>query len=278
MPLLAYLILLTYLGITTVACTTDIITNGTQHITYRIVFRNDCKPDKGQTYLHFLAGAGKVLPAQQENSPLEYSADGEFQKLTFPMVTSQTSEFNFMFENAANSSWTLWWDSVEDNSGPKNQTLLEGTCELELTDRTGKTLKCWINVSNVDGLTSGLRVDFSGDAFPPITVQPPRDWQCPERNKPSEEFENDKSFLPQGQACVSNCSLLDTDETCCRNASSTRETCSDSSPAIKYAAQEAYSFAYDDMTPFFNGKSMVMPLRAHNFASGTTICQVTLCR
>lgn len=277
--LLALLIPLTHLGVITVACTTNITTKNNQNIPYRIVVRNYCEPRDRQTYLHFSVPLGRVQPAQQNAVSMEFFPDNRTQKLTSFMATDQTSEFNFIFpENVTSSSWRLWWDAVEDNNGSRNQTLLEGTCETDWSDQTGNTLKCWINGSNVDGLTNSFRVDFSNDTFPPIVVRPPKGWQCPERNRPLRNLENSLSFLPQGQACVSNCSLLGTDEACCRNANSTRKTCSeDSSPAIKIAAQEAYSFAYDDDTPHFNGISIVTPLRAHNFASGATICEVSLC-
>jgi hypothetical protein len=279
MSLLALLIPLTCLGVVTVACTTNIDTNGTQHIPYRVVVRNHCVPRDGKTYLHFLAPSGSVQPARQNTVPMEFSADNKTQELTFAMATDQTSEFNFMFsKNVTRSTWRLWWDTVEDNKGSRNQTLLEGTCETDWTDQTGNTLNCWINGSNVDGLTNSFRVDFTNNAFPPIVVRPPSGWQCPERNKPPRNMENLLSFLPQGQACVSNCSLLNTDQACCRNAYNTSETCGEnSSPAIKIAAQEAYSFAYDDETPYYNGVSTVMPLRAHKFALGATICEVSLC-
>jgi ribosomal protein S16 len=280
MSLLALLIPWTYFGVATVACTTNVITNQTQQASYHVVVRNYCAPRDGRTYLHFLAPLGTVQPAQQDVLPIEFTADGKTQKLTSTMATDQTSEFNFMFsnDNMTQSTWRLWWDAEEGNHGARNQTLLEVTCKIELTDPTGRTIKCWINGSNVDGLSNSFRVDFSNDTFPPIVVQPPQEWQCPEQNKPPENVVNTLSFLPQGQACISNCSILQTDETCCRNAHNTSATCGgDSSPAIKFAAQEAYSFAYDDETPYFNGVSTVRPLRAHNFATGATICEVSLC-
>jgi len=279
MLLLTLLIPLTHMGVATVACTTNIFANETQHVPYHIVVRNYCEPRNGQTYLHFHATSGTVQPAQQNVAPIKYSADGTTQELTLAMATDQASKFNFMFpENATKSTWRIWWDTIEDNSGSRSQTLLEGTCEADRTDQTGKTLNCWINGSNVDGLSSSVRVDFTNDTFPPIIVKPPNGWQCPERNRPPANVESALSFLPQGQACVSNCSLLDTNQTCCRGPYDTPETCGgDPSPAIKIAAQEAYSFAYDDDTPYFNGVSTVRPLRAHNFATGATICEVSLC-
>jgi hypothetical protein len=263
--------------------TTSVIKNQTHIKPYRVSFTNKCNSPHEHTYLHFLSPFGSIHPKQGEPNAIRPHVGMTGMPLAFAMASNETRDLDFVMSNlnrSAQSTWRLWWDAAKDSAGSRNQTLLEVTCEIEIANLADNRSRCWVNVSNVDGLTSSLRVKFLDDRFPSITVRPPKDWQCPKQNRYPQptDTHNIMSFLPPNQACVSNCSLLNTDEACCRNANNTRETCSrDSSPAIKAAAQEAYSFAYDDNTPYFKDNVTVMPLRAHDFVSGTKIFHVTLC-
>jgi hypothetical protein len=106
------------------------------------------------------------------------------------MTADQTSELNFIFsnDNMTQSSWRLRWDAKEDNQSARSQTLLEGTCEIEGTDPTGRKISCWIDISKVE-LGKRFRVDFSNDTSPPIVAQPPKERRYSERNKPPENVD-----------------------------------------------------------------------------------------
>lgn len=257
--------------------------NQTELGTYSIAVVNNCKSPDDQTYLHFFSPFGSIYSTQRESEAPRKHTDGSNTTVTFAMARDETMTFDFVLSNLqqkAQSSWRLWWDAAEGSKGSRNQTLLEVTCEANMADLADNISRCWIDVSNVDGLTNSLQVDFFEAEFPSITARPPKDWRCPEPNRyPVSQHSHDVfSFLAPNQACVSNCSLLNTDEACCRNAHNARETCSkDPSPGIKEAAQEAYSFAYDDHTPFKKGDLTVTPIRKHNFPSGTNIFHATLC-
>ncbi|KAF2221243.1 hypothetical protein BDZ85DRAFT_266503 [Elsinoe ampelina] len=55
-----------------------------------------------------------------------------------------------------------------------------------------------------------------------------------------------QAFVGPEQSCLSNCTLLGTDEACCRGMFNDPTRCPASSPALKQACPRAYSYAYDD--------------------------------
>lgn len=83
----------------------------------------------------------------------------------------------------------------------------------------------------------------------PILCSPPARWSCPTPNKASESSR--VSTMLHAETCLSNCTLLDSDEACCRGLFDEPGICRNHSPALKVACPQSYSYAYDDHTSMF---------------------------
>lgn len=97
--------------------------------------------------------------------------------------------------------------------------------------------------------------------------------QCPPQNlwylngeSPSQLSKVDASQIV---GCKSNCSVLNTDEACCKGNYSQPSVCNtDSNPALAQACPEAYSYAYSDQA-----RSVV----SQCFLNPESLMKVTFC-
>ena len=242
---------------------------------YSISIENKCGIESSPTNMHFMVVNEDKRMAYNNGSNLTASITDH---IATTMAVDTIQEFGFRFARSAThleSGWRLWWDT-ENVEFSRNQTLVEVHCSMQQLNSS--TQDCNIDVSNVDGLTSSVKVEFQDTSFPHITLDPPVDWQCPEANRINLGGTADvpTNFLPEGQACLSNCSLLHTDATCCPPPY-TPENCTNANPALVVAGPEAYTFAYDDQSVRCNEEVCVMPLRAHSFLPNSRIMHITTC-
>lgn len=158
----------------------------------------------------------------------------------------------------------------------RNNTMVEAHCYTD--HAASSTQQCCMDVSILDGLTSSVKVDFLATNYTGITLDPPKDWQCPERNRLSaiNETTIPTTFLPEWQACVSNCLLLNTPAVCCPPPC-TAADCSNANPALVVAGPEAYTNAYDDDNVRCTQNGCLRPLRSHTFRRSSRIMHITTC-
>jgi hypothetical protein len=242
---------------------------------YSISIDNKCGAESSPTNMHFMVVNEDKRMAYNNGSNLTASITDH---VATAMAVNTIQEFEFRFAQSAThleSGWRLWWDT-ENVEFSRNQTLVEVHCSIQELN-SGKQ-DCNVDVSNVDGLTSGVKVEFEDTSFPHIVLDPPADWKCPMANRigPAGIAGVPTNFLPEGQACLSNCSLLHTDATCCPPPY-TPENCTNANPALIIAGPEAYTFAYDDQSVRCNDRVCVMPLRAHSFRQNKRIMHITTC-
>jgi len=250
-------------------------THGDNGPMYSVSIENKCGTGSSPTNMHFMVVNEDKRMAYNNGSNLTASITDH---VATTMASDTIQEFGFRLSQSAThleSGWRLWWDT-ENVEFSRNQTLVEVHCSMQQLNSS--TQDCNIDVSNVDGLTSGVKVEFQDTSFPHITLDPPADWQCPKANRIEFGGTADvpTNFLPEGQACLSNCSLLHTDATCCPPPY-TPENCTNANPALVVAGPEAYTFAYDDQSVRCNDKVCVMPLRAHSFLKNSRIMHITTC-
>jgi hypothetical protein len=250
-------------------------TYGDEYPVYSISIENRCGAESSPTNMHFMVVNEDKRTAYNNGSNMTASITDH---IATTMAVDTIQEFGFRFARSAThleSTWRLWWDT-ENVEFSRNQTLVEVHCSIQQLNSS--TQVCNIDVSNVDGLTSSVKVEFEDTSFPQITLDPPADWQCPEANRigPAGIAGVPTNFLPEGQACLSNCSLLHTDATCCPPPY-TPENCTNANPALIVAGPEAYTFAYDDQSVRCNDDVCVMPLRAHSFWKNSRIMHITTC-
>lgn len=251
------------------------MTHGEDNPMYSISIENKCGAESSPTNMHFMVVNEDKRMAYNNGSNLTASITDH---VATTMAADTIQEFGFRFARSATrleSTWRLWWDT-ENVEFSRNQTLVEVHCSIQ--QLKSSTQVCNIDVSNVDGLTSSVKVEFQDTSFPHITLEPPADWQCPEANRIglAGAAGVPTNFLPEGQACLSNCSLLHTDATCCPPPY-TPENCTNANPALVVAGPEAYTFAYDDESVRCNDNLCVMPLRAHSFLQNSRIMHITTC-
>ncbi|EGP82039.1 uncharacterized protein MYCGRDRAFT_97931 [Zymoseptoria tritici IPO323] len=174
------------------------------------------------------------------------------------VVSSPLSEamtVTFSPDDRGRSSWRAWWDNIADSNGSRNQTLVEVTCDA--ISGKSPSQKCYYDVSAVDGLSSSVSVHAPrlqpcpGETLKSsILVKPNGDWECPLANRVSSQAQTadmPRLHLNSSQACLSNCSLLDTKETCCR-LEFANPTSPNKSPKLKEGAPQAYAWAHDDVS------------------------------
>jgi hypothetical protein len=242
---------------------------------YSVLIENKCTSGSNMTHMHFMVVNEEKRKAYNNGTNRNASITDHFLTAMAP-DTSRSFEFPFARSVLGlESSWRLWWDTdiVEFS---RNQTLIEVHCAA---GQIGSGLqRCNIDVSNVDGLTSTVQVKFQDPSFPPITLEPPSDWQCPEPNRINHTKRSGvpDNYLPEWQACLSNCSLLNTKSACCPWPY-TRDNCTNANPAFLIAAPETYTFAYDDDNVRCNGNSCSKPLRAYDFKQNSPIMHITTC-
>ena len=244
--------------------------------TYSVLVENRCVLNGSATNMHFMVVNEEKRKAYNDGTNLTASITDHFLTAMAP-GESQVFEFPFARTDLGlESSWRLWWDTdfVEFS---RNQTLVELHCLV--SDVESDLQRCNIDVSNVDGLTSTVQVKFPSNPFPPITLEPPSSWECPEPNRIGRMKSQGvpKYYLPEQQACLSNCSLLRTDSTCCPTPPYTSENCTNANPAFLVAAPETYTFAYDDQSVRCNGQFCDKPLRAYDFRQNSQIMHITTC-
>lgn len=242
---------------------------------YSISIENKCGAETSPINMHFMVVNEDKRMAYNNGSNLTASITDH---VAVPMSANTIQEFGFRFARSATrleSGWRLWWDT-ENAEFSRNQTLVEVHCAIQELDRDKQD--CNVDVSTVDGLTSSVKVEFQDNSFPDITLDPPAAWRCPQANRIglAGTAEVPTNFLPEAQACLSNCSLLHTDSTCCPPPY-TPENCTNANPALVEAGPEAYTYAYDDQSVRCNDKVCVMPLRAHSFWQNSRIMHVTTC-
>ncbi|KAM0714688.1 hypothetical protein Q7P37_009705 [Cladosporium fusiforme] len=211
-----------------------------RNLTYSVSVENRCITSGPFTIVHFELTAGSLQMESNQNR--NHSADN-VKVHAENMVENTTREFQFLLDDTnASSTWRMWWDA-EDSNASRNQTLVEA--HFNATEE-----QYYIDLSLVDALTSTAQVQFPDTDLPPITLEPSKDWNCPELNRISSLDPKDVPtyFLPESQACLSNCSLLDTKEACCPPPYN-ENNCTNANPALVEAGPEAYTFAYDDNRP-----------------------------
>lgn len=245
--------------------------------TYSMLIKNRCIAGNDAINMHFMVVNEEKRKAHDDGINITASIHDHF---STAMAADTSQEFEFCLarsKTGLESSWRLWWDT-DNIEYSRNQTLVEVHCALGQSQSATDEQLCYIDVSNVDGLTSAVEVKFPNDPFPPITLKPPTDWQCPEANRISQLGANGvpRNFLPEWQACLSNCSLLHTDTACCPWPY-TRQNCTNANPALVVAGPEAYTYAFDDESVRCNGDLCEKPLRVHSFPQNTQIMQITTC-
>jgi hypothetical protein len=250
-------------------------THGDDNAMYSISIENKCGAGGSPTNMHFMVVNEEKRMAYNNGSNLTASITDH---VATAMAVNTVQEFGFRFAQSAThleSGWRLWWDT-ENVEFSRNQTLVEVHCSIQELNPSKQD--CNVDVSNVDGLTSGVKVEFQDTSFPPITLDPPADWKCPEANRigSTRIAGVPTNFLPEGQACLSNCSLLHTAATCCPPPY-TPENCTNANPALVIAGPEAYTFAYDDQSVRCNDEVCVSPLRAYKFRQNSRILHITTC-
>jgi hypothetical protein len=259
-----------------IACEqTENLSGSGEELMYSVLIENKCASDSNTTHMHFMVVNEEKRKAYNNGTNRTASITDHY-LTAVPPDTSQVFEFPFArSELGLESSWRLWWDTdiVEFS---RNQTLVELHCSVNHIESGSQ--RCNIDVSNVDGLTSTVQVDFQDPSFSPITLEPPPDWQCPEANRISHTKRSGvpDNYLPEWQACLSNCSLLNTKSACCPPPY-TRDNCTNANPAFLIAAPETYTFAYDDDNVRCNGNFCDKPLRAYDFRQNSQIMHITTC-
>lgn len=251
------------------------MTHGENPPTYSVLIENKCATESSQTNMHFMVVNEDKRMAYNNGSNLTASITDH---VVTAMAVNTTQEFGFRFARSATqleSGWRLWWDN-ENVGFSRNQTLVEVHCSIQQLNTNKQD--CNIDVSNVDGLTSSVKVQFQDTSFPDIILDPPVDWKCPKANRigTAGTARVPTNFLPEEQACLSNCSLLHTDATCCPPPY-TAENCTNANPALVVAGPQAYTCAYDDQSLRCDDKVCVMPLRAHSFWQNSRIMHITTC-
>lgn len=250
--------------------------NGTK--TYSVTVRNNYSE---RLYIHNLVTHGWL---ETEDQTLRYLPRNEYgvayPVYTFPIESGESADVGFFYRSTGGGShWTMFWDTVEVVAhGPMNQTLFEAFCQV--SDDSSKQT-CWTDVSNVDALTSNAFVSYSGECCGeretpvPINVTVPDHWQCPMGNRFEKEIASGapQPLLHQSQACLSNCSVLQTDLACCKGKYNTPDTCANTNPDLVLAAPEAYTYAYDD---YGLGRDTPSPLRKNHFCLGRKILDITV--
>lgn len=144
-------------------------------------------------------------------------------------------------------------DDIRAGTHPaaKTGSLVEATIDEE-----AQTI--WTDISNVDAFSNtwtivppaGCKNVSNGTSCRPIGCSLPSDWECPFDNQVGKVGR--AKDLRDLQTCLSNCTLHDTDEACCRGPYSDPLVCRNHNPALKAACPQAYSYAFDDQTSLFH--------------------------
>jgi hypothetical protein len=204
---------------------------------------NKCPSDYPLVVPHFTVTEGTICLPKRE--------------LVSPLASGKSRDFLASFGSGANaSSWRSWIDdSTSIDSGTGDRTLVELTGTLEADVAT-----FYLDISLVDALSNSIEVvppaenctqtvNSRVSKCQSISCVPAAGWQCPVQNR-FDVFLDGKSYLPTylsaDQSCLSNCTVYQMDEACCRGEYANATTCSSSSPGLKQACGEAYSYAFDD--------------------------------
>lgn len=222
---------------------------------YGVTAENKCGTN---VYLHAMVTSGNVSSGcPSSHSQGYWLPAGTQPSYIFHQSILADAQTSIMFtpdEDTNMTRWRLWWDSLPTSNGSIGQTLVEATCILQ--DQTDIQQICSIDASLVDGYSSSVIIDMEAvtTAFPQprsIVAKASTGWKCPLKNRMmalGESPTQPPPFLPASQACLSNCTLLDTDEACCRGQFNKPETCADHNPAFSDGIPEAYSYAYSDLS------------------------------
>jgi hypothetical protein len=215
-------------------------TNATQAASgYRVTFSHNC-PATTAVFPHFTVTNGTACATQN----------------TFDQPSSQgeVREYVLKYGAEGQSTWTFWIDNQANSTGPRVRSLVEATCISGLG-------QCYVDISNIDGVSNGFKVTMSAKtcstigptskASPncaPLVCSVPSDWQCPMANRFDQDLSKNypPTYLDALQSCVSNCTLYDSDEACCKHANGSEQTCTNQNLAIRDMCEDAYSYAYDD--------------------------------
>lgn len=218
--------------------TPDYVINATNStLEYRVTFSHNC-PATAEVYPHFTVTNGSACATQDISNQ--------------PSLQGEVRDYVLKYGAEGQSTWTFWIDNQVNSTGPRVRSLVEATCEL-------RTSKCYVDISNVDGVSNGFKVLMDAKTCStigptskvsptcaPLVCSIPPDWQCPIENR----FDQDlgkaypPTYLDAAQSCVSNCTLYGSDEACCMNSKST--SCTNQNPALQDMCQDAYSYANDD--------------------------------
>ncbi|KEQ57535.1 uncharacterized protein M437DRAFT_70724 [Aureobasidium melanogenum CBS 110374] len=215
---------------------------------YRVKFSHNC-PATTQVFPHFLVTNGTIC-AKQDN----------FDQSSQP---GEVREYALTYGLEHQSTWTFWIDNKANSTGPNARSLVEVTC-LPYSGH------CYVDISNIDAVSNGFKVEMDAKncstVGPPTKVSPtcdplvcsiPPDWTCPVENR----FGQDSSkgypptYLDAAQSCLSNCTLFQTDEACCKNANNTTQTCTNQNPALRDMCENAYSYAFDDSRASYSAEA-----------------------
>ena len=242
-------------------------------VTYSVAVSNLCHRADSAVYLHVMTTSGNVSSCSS-NVP----STGEWIPSSQPTYilnqgVGENEVICLQFTKDAQTSmsvWRMWWDSFETSQGSINQTLVEVTCLAQTSAVPAQ--ECFVDVSLVDAFTSTVTINFTGTESlsslqSPIVAKPSAGWECPMHNRMWSQFHSKPPstvFLPHSQACLSNCTLLQTDESCCRAAFT--NTCPNSDPSFQAGIAQAFSYALD------NSK-----VRQVSVPTGATAMAITIC-
>jgi|FreactcultuFSWF8_1027224.scaffolds.fasta_scaffold00764_6 hypothetical protein len=221
--------------------TADYSSNSTNAIaSYRVQFSHNC-PATSEVFPHFTVTNGSVCATQNSS--------------TQPTMQGEERDYTLTYGAEGQSSWTFWIDNLAYSAGPVIRSLVEVTCVRDVG-------KCFIDISNVEGISNGFQVAIeatscstigpqskSSPTCAPLICRIDSDWQCPTQNR-FDQQDSSKSYPPTylsaDQSCVSNCTLYQSDEACCRNAYASDKICTNQNPALESVCEDAYSYAFDD--------------------------------
>ena len=225
---------------------------------YRVRWTSNCSTDS-PVVPHFEVASGTVCTL--DGGPLTALSRGE------------SRDFAVSLDHTYNiSSWRTWIDASFDYTAKTNSSTL-----VELTrNDTPEHSVYFADVSVIDAATYWVEVrsptsdtgectqvhNGTESSCQNIICKAPTEWQCPAQNR-FDFNENGEylshSYLDANQSCVSNCTLLQTDEACCRGEYASPEACPNPNPELKKACGEGYSYAFDDASATF---TWTLPLQA----------------
>lgn len=213
---------------------------------YRVRWTNRCA-GSWPVVPHFTVSSGTVCTLGNES----LSAITKGGSQDFNVVLNKTME-------SPTSSWRTWVDTSYDVTETTNSSTL---VELTREDSANKSTY-YVDISIIDALTYPVEIippsggctqilNGAQSGCGNIDCSPPQNWSCPSQNR--FDYENQgmylsHSYLSADQSCISNCTLLETDEACCSGAFASADVCQNANPALKSACPQAYSYAFDDAT------------------------------